>query len=80
MLDAVVERYMGRDLSPEQIAEALTSRRCAGGTIQLNEYKRRQAHPGVRITPRRLAGLAISNNTVTGVSGPPAPMKKSKPS
>jgi NAD+ synthase/NAD+ synthase (glutamine-hydrolysing) len=55
VLDAVVERYMERDLSPEQIASAgydLAVVRRVVRLIQLNEYKRRQAPPGVRITPR----------------------------
>ncbi len=55
LLDAVVERYMERDLSPEQIASAgfdLVTVRRVVRMIQANEYKRRQAPPGVRITPR----------------------------
>ena len=55
VLDAVVERCMERDMSPEQIAGAgydvETVRRIVR-MIQANEYKRRQAAPGVRITPR----------------------------
>ena len=55
LLDAVVERYMERDLSPEQIASAgfdLGTVRRVVRMIQANEYKRRQSPPGVRITPR----------------------------
>jgi NAD+ synthase/NAD+ synthase (glutamine-hydrolysing) len=55
VLDAVVERYMERDMSPEQIAGLgydLAAVRQVVRLIQLNEYKRRQAPPGVRITPR----------------------------
>jgi NAD+ synthase (glutamine-hydrolysing) len=55
LLDAVVERYMERDLSPEQIASAgfdLATVRRVVRMIQANEYKRRQGPPGVRITPR----------------------------
>jgi NAD+ synthase (glutamine-hydrolysing) len=55
VLDAVVERYMERDLSAEQIAGAgydLATVKRVVRMIQLNEYKRRQAPPGVRITPR----------------------------
>ena len=55
VLDAVVERYMERDMSPEQIAGMgydLSAVRQVVRLIQLNEYKRRQAPPGVRITPR----------------------------
>jgi NAD+ synthetase len=55
VLDAVVERYMERDMDPEAImglgydAEAV---RRVVHLIRVNEYKRRQAPPGVRITPR----------------------------
>jgi NAD+ synthase (glutamine-hydrolysing) len=55
LVDAVVERYMERDLSAEQIASAgfdLATVRQVVRMIQANEYKRRQAPPGVRITPR----------------------------
>jgi NAD+ synthase (glutamine-hydrolysing) len=55
VVDAVVERYMERDMSAEQIAGAgfdLAAVRQVVRLIQLNEYKRRQAPPGVRITPR----------------------------
>jgi NAD+ synthetase len=55
VLDAVVERYMERDMAPEAImalgydAEAV---RRVVHLIRVNEYKRRQAPPGIRITPR----------------------------
>jgi len=55
VLDAVVERYMERDMSPEQIAGLgydMRAVRQVVRLIQLNEYKRRQAPPGIRITPR----------------------------
>ena len=55
VLDAVVERYMERDMSPEQIAGLgydIAAVKQVVRLIQLNEYKRRQAPPGVRITPR----------------------------
>jgi NAD+ synthase/NAD+ synthase (glutamine-hydrolysing) len=55
VLDAVVERYMERDMSPEQIAGVgydMRAVRQVVRLIQLNEYKRRQAPPGIRITPR----------------------------
>jgi NAD+ synthase (glutamine-hydrolysing) len=55
VLDAVVERYIERDMSPEQIAgmgyDLETVKRVVK-LIQQNEYKRRQAPAGVRITPR----------------------------
>jgi NAD+ synthetase len=55
VLDAVVERYMEREMSAEQIGGTgydMASVRQVIRLIQLNEYKRRQAPPGVRITPR----------------------------
>jgi NAD+ synthase/NAD+ synthase (glutamine-hydrolysing) len=55
VLDAIVERYMERDLSPEQIASGGYDKETVKQVvrmIQANEYKRRQAPPGVRITPR----------------------------
>jgi NAD+ synthetase len=55
LLDAVVERYMERDMDPEAITglgyDAEAVRRVVH-LIRVNEYKRRQAPPGVRITPR----------------------------
>ena len=55
ILDAILERYVEQDQSPDEIV--------AGGfdlhtvekvvtMVDRNEYKRRQAAPGVRITPR----------------------------
>ncbi len=55
VLDAVVERYMERDMSPEQIGGMgydMAAVRQVIRLIQLNVYTRRQAPPGVRITPR----------------------------
>ncbi|MEO7742656.1 MAG: NAD+ synthase [Usitatibacter sp.] len=55
VLDLVVERYMERDLSAEQIAGMgldLATVREVVRLIRVNEYKRRQSPPGVRITPR----------------------------
>jgi NAD+ synthase (glutamine-hydrolysing) len=55
VLDAVVERYMERDMAPEAIAGLgydMESVRKVVRLIRLNEYKRRQAPPGIRITPR----------------------------
>jgi NAD+ synthase (glutamine-hydrolysing) len=55
ILDAIIERFMERDESPETIIaagfDADTVRRVAR-LIQINEYKRRQAPVGVKITPR----------------------------
>jgi NAD+ synthase (glutamine-hydrolysing) len=55
VLDAVVERYMERDMTPEAIMSLgydAESVRKVVHLIRVNEYKRRQAPPGVRITPR----------------------------
>jgi NAD+ synthase (glutamine-hydrolysing) len=55
ILDPIIERYVERDQSPEDIVAAgfdpATVRRVTA-MIDRNEYKRRQAPPGVRITPR----------------------------
>jgi NAD+ synthase (glutamine-hydrolysing) len=55
VLDVVVERFMERDMAPEQIASTgydMDAVRKVIALIRRNEYKRRQAPPGVRITPR----------------------------
>ncbi|QJR15524.1 NAD+ synthase [Usitatibacter palustris] len=55
VLDAVVERFMERDMTPEAIAGMgydIAAVRQVVNLIRVNEYKRRQAPPGVRITPR----------------------------
>ncbi|MCB1745874.1 MAG: NAD(+) synthase, partial [Gammaproteobacteria bacterium] len=55
VLDPILERYIERDMTPREIAaegyDAETVRRVAG-MVDRNEYKRRQAAPGVRITKR----------------------------
>jgi NAD+ synthase (glutamine-hydrolysing) len=55
VLDPILERYVERDQSPEAIIaagfDAATVRRVAA-MVDRNEYKRRQAAPGVRITRR----------------------------
>lgn len=55
ILDAIIERFMERDESPETIVaagfDAETVRKVVR-LIQVNEYKRRQAPVGVKITPR----------------------------
>ncbi len=54
-LDAILERYVERDQHPAEIVAAgfdeATVRRVVA-MVDRNEYKRRQAPPGVRITPR----------------------------
>jgi NAD+ synthase (glutamine-hydrolysing) len=55
VLDAIVERYMEQDQSPTQIEAAGFRREDVDQVIRLiriNEYKRRQAPIGVRITHR----------------------------
>ena len=55
VLDVVVEKYMERDMTPEAIASLgydIEAVRQVVRLIRVNEYKRRQALPGVRITPR----------------------------
>ncbi|MEN8108551.1 MAG: NAD+ synthase [Pseudomonadota bacterium] len=55
VLDPILERYIEQDQSIEQITaagfDAAVVRRVAG-MVDRNEYKRRQAPPGVRITRR----------------------------
>ncbi len=55
VLDPILERYVERDQSPAEIVaagfEASTVERVIA-MVDRNEYKRRQAPPGVRITPR----------------------------
>jgi NAD+ synthase (glutamine-hydrolysing) len=55
ILDAIIERFMEHDRSPESIiAEGFDSAQVhrVVRMIQVNEYKRRQAPVGVRVTPR----------------------------
>ncbi|MBK8162794.1 MAG: NAD+ synthase [Gammaproteobacteria bacterium] len=55
VLDAILERYVEKDMGVEQIVaegyDAGTVRRCVA-MVNRNEYKRRQAPPGVRISRR----------------------------
>src|SRR6266576_193292 len=55
VLDAILEAYVERDLSPAQIVAqgfAAEHVRKVVRLIKINEYKRRQAAVGIRITPR----------------------------
>jgi NAD+ synthetase len=55
ILDAILERYVEQDLSLDAIiAEGFDEQtvRWVARQVDLNEYKRRQAAPGVRITTR----------------------------
>lgn len=55
VLDPILELYIERDLTPHEIAargfDLATVKRVAG-MVDRNEYKRRQAAPGVRISER----------------------------
>ncbi len=54
-LDALLEAYMENDASPQQLLELGLPRAVVAQVLRLiriNEYKRRQAPPGVRITHR----------------------------
>ncbi len=55
VLDAILEAYVEEDLSPAQIVargQAPEDVSCVVQLIKTNEYKRRQAAVGIRITPR----------------------------
>jgi NAD+ synthase (glutamine-hydrolysing) len=55
VLDAILERYMEQDQSIEQLLDAGFAKpdvERVTGLIKINEYKRRQAPPGIRITHR----------------------------
>ncbi|VAX13108.1 NAD synthetase / Glutamine amidotransferase chain of NAD synthetase [hydrothermal vent metagenome] len=54
-LDAILERYVEQDQGLEDIVAAGFDRETVAGVLQRvdrNEYKRRQAAPGIRISPR----------------------------
>ena len=81
VLDPVIEAYVEHDLSPREIVERgfdpeLVDRVVA--MIDLAEYKRRQAPPGVKITPKafgRDRRLPITNRYRSAPPGgkPPSP-------
>jgi NAD+ synthase (glutamine-hydrolysing) len=55
MLDAIIQAYMERDESPRQIVAAgfpVDEVRRVVGMLKRNEYKRRQAPVGIRVTQR----------------------------
>ncbi len=55
VLDAIIERYMENDQSPDSIVEAGFDRADVDKVVRLiriNEYKRRQAPVGIRVTHR----------------------------
>jgi NAD+ synthase (glutamine-hydrolysing) len=55
ILDAILERYVEQDLGLEEIVadgyDPVTVKRVIR-MVDLNEYKRRQAAPGIKITPK----------------------------
>ena len=54
-LDPILQGYVEQDLSPEELVAAGHDARTVARVIELvdrSEYKRRQAPPGVKITPR----------------------------
>ncbi len=55
ILDPILEKYIEKDLTPSQIADSksdLSTVEKVALLVDRNEYKRRQAAPGVRITKR----------------------------
>ena len=55
ILDPILEKYIEKDLTPSQIAKSkaeLSTVEQIASLVNRNEYKRRQAAPGVRITRR----------------------------
>ncbi|MFH1680150.1 MAG: NAD+ synthase [Candidatus Eisenbacteria bacterium] len=55
VLDPILEAYVEHDMSIEEIVERLGDRETVEHVIRLvdaNEYKRRQAPPGLKITPK----------------------------
>jgi NAD+ synthetase len=55
ILDAIMERYVERDMSPARIVAEGYAPETVQRVVQLidrAEYKRRQSPPGIRVTPR----------------------------
>jgi len=55
ILDSIIEAYIEHDRSPKEIVEMGMEEEVVKKVVQMvdrNEYKRRQAPPGVKITPR----------------------------
>ena len=56
MLDPILEAYVEEDLGREQLVAARPARRttstASSRLVDRAEYKRRQAPPGIKITPR----------------------------
>lgn len=70
ILDKILKLYVEQDMSKQQIIEAGFERQVVGKVINMvdrNEYKRRQAPPGIRITPKafgRDRRMPISNQYI----------------
>jgi NAD+ synthase (glutamine-hydrolysing) len=55
LLDPIVEAYVEEDRSPEEIEKAGFERELVYRVVEMidrSEYKRRQAPPGIRVSPR----------------------------
>jgi NAD+ synthase (glutamine-hydrolysing) len=74
-LDPIIERYVEDDLSAEEIVAAGSDAATVARVIALidrAEYKRRQAAPGVKITPKAFGKdrrLPITNRYVDRFDG-----------
>ncbi len=72
VLDRIIELYVEGDLSPEEIVRTGIDRGTVRRTVRMidmNEYKRRQAPPGIKITPKafgRDRRLPITNRYRSG--------------
>ncbi len=76
-LDPILRGYVEEDLTPDELVAAGNSPQTVARVIQLvdrSEYKRRQAPPGVKITPRafgRDRRMPITNRYVPNGARPP---------
>jgi NAD+ synthase (glutamine-hydrolysing) len=72
ILDAILEAYVEGDRTPKEIVAQGLDRETVANVVDMvdrNEYKRRQAAPGVRITPKALGRdrrLPITNRFFQG--------------
>jgi NAD+ synthase (glutamine-hydrolysing) len=77
LLDDILKAYVEEDKGLEEIVAAGFSRRVVKkviGMVDLSEYKRRQAPPGIKITPRALGKdrrMPITNGYGDGSSQRP---------
>jgi NAD+ synthase (glutamine-hydrolysing) len=57
ILDAILERYVEQDMPPDEVVRAGFDPRTVAKVVKMvdrSEYKRRQAPPGIKITPKAL--------------------------